>query len=162
MMVQRPTQYSPVFPQEVAMALCKSVEVRELDSVKSGMVEFYTPQASDETILVRVAPNSVDDMFVHRHQTDRLIAVRGSMVLVVLQNRKYSYIPMSDRHPLVVTIPPMVPHAAINFDNEPCMLINAVNYHGEPRPKDYQPMTPPFVYDLAEAQRLIAALPLAS
>jgi mannose-6-phosphate isomerase-like protein (cupin superfamily) len=146
------------------MALCKSVEVRELDSVKSGMVEFYTPQASDETILVQVAPNTIDDLFVHLRQTDRLIAVRGSMVLVVLQNRQYSYIPLSDRHPRVVTIPPLVPHAAINFAEEPCMLINAVNYHGEPRPKDYEPLTPPFVYDLEAAKRsmLELSLPIAS
>jgi mannose-6-phosphate isomerase-like protein (cupin superfamily) len=136
------------------MALTKFVEIRELDSVKSGMVEFYTPQSSDETILVRVAPNTVDDMFVHRHQTDRLIAVRGSMVLVVLQNREYRYIPMSDRNPVVVTIPPMVPHAAINLDSEPCMLINAVNYHGQSDAREYQPITPPFAYDLAEAERL--------
>jgi dTDP-4-dehydrorhamnose 3,5-epimerase-like enzyme len=144
------------------MALTKFVEIRELDSVKSGMVEFYTPQSSDETILVRVAPNTVDDMFVHRYQTDRLIAVRGSMVLVVLQNRKYRYIPLSDKNPMVVTIPPMVPHAAINLDAEPCMLINAVNYHGKRSDRDYEPMTPPFVYDLAEAQRLSPTKILAS
>jgi dTDP-4-dehydrorhamnose 3,5-epimerase-like enzyme len=144
------------------MALTKFVEIRELDSVKSGMVEFYTPQSSDETILVRVAPNTVDDMFVHRYQTDRLIAVRGSMVLVVLQNREYRYIPMSDRNPVVVTIPPMVPHAAINLDSEPCMLINAVNYHGKTNARDYQPMTPPFAYDLAEAERLSNTQLLAS
>jgi hypothetical protein len=149
--------FTPSTKRQLAMALTKSVEIRELDSVKSGMVEFYTPQASDETILVRVAPNAIDDMFVHRSQTNRLIAVRGSMVLVVLQNRKYTYIPMIDRNPVVVTIPRLVPHAAINLDSEPCMLINAVNYHGQPNARDYQPMTPPFVYDLSEAERLIAS-----
>jgi mannose-6-phosphate isomerase-like protein (cupin superfamily) len=138
------------------MALTKFVEIRELDSVKSGMVEFYTPQASDETILMRVAPHTVDDMFVHRHQTNRLIAVRGSMVLAVLVNRQYRYIPLSAQQPMVVTIPPLVPHAAINLGEEPCMLINAVHYHkGTPEPQDYQPITPPFVYDLTAVGKLM-------
>jgi hypothetical protein len=137
------------------MALTKFIEIRELDSVKSGMAEFYTPQASDETILVRIAPHTIDDMFVHRHQTDRLIAVRGSMVLVVLLDRQYRYISMSDLHPMVVTIPPLVPHAAINLSEEPCMLINAVCYHGDPDPQDYRAIPAPFTYDLAEVERLM-------
>ncbi len=138
------------------MALTKIVELRSLSSVKAGMVEFYTPQTSDETMLVQVAPNSIDDMFVHRHQTDQLLVVRGSMVLVVLLDRQYQYIPLTDRHPQVVTIPPMVPHAAINLSSEPCMIINAVQYHGTPNAKDYQPIHPPFAYDLDLARRLMS------
>lgn len=33
-----------------------------------------------------------------------------------------------------------------------CLLVNAVLRHGEPSPKDYQPMGRPFTYDLAQAQ----------
>jgi mannose-6-phosphate isomerase-like protein (cupin superfamily) len=143
------------------MALTKIVEVRNLSSVKAGMVEFYTPQTSNETMLVQVAPHSIDDMFVHRHQTDQLLVVRGSMVLVVLLDRQYQYIPLTDREPQVVTIPPMVPHAAINLSSEPCMIINAVQYHGTPNSKDYQPLHPPFIYDLAYVRRLMPIWDLA-
>lgn len=138
------------------MALTKIVEVKNLSSVKAGMVAFYTPQASDETMLVQVAPQSIDNMFVHRHQTDQLLVVRGSMVLVVLLDRQYQYISLTDRQPQVVTIPPMVPHAAINLSDEPCMLINAVQHHGVPSAKDYQPIQPPFAYDLDQVSRLMS------
>ncbi len=142
------------------MALTKIVELHSLSSVKAGMVEFYAPQTSDETMLVQVAPHTIDDMFVHRHQTDQLLVVRGRMVLVVLLNRQYQYIPLSDQQPQVVTIPPMVPHAAINLSAEPCMLINAVRYHGTPSSKDYQPAKPPFAYDLGLVGQLMAQLDL--
>jgi uncharacterized RmlC-like cupin family protein len=143
------------------MALTKVVEVRNLSSVKAGMVAFYTPQASDETMLVQVAPQIIDNMFVHRHQTDQLLVVRGSVVLVVLLDRQYQYIPLTDRQPQVVTIPPMVPHAAINLSSEPCMLINAVQYHGTPTARDYQPTQPPFAYDLDQVRRLMSMNDLA-
>jgi oxalate decarboxylase/phosphoglucose isomerase-like protein (cupin superfamily) len=144
------------------MALTKSIEIRQLSSTKAGMAEFYTPQASDETMLVQIAPHSIDDLFVHRHQTDQLLVVRGQMVLVVLLDRAYQYIVMRADRPQVVTIPPMVPHAAINLTTEPCMLINAVRYHGQPGQKDYQPVTPPFVYDLELVQQLFQTWPMAS
>jgi dTDP-4-dehydrorhamnose 3,5-epimerase-like enzyme len=139
------------------MALTKSIEIRTLDSIKNGMVEFYTPQNSNQTMLVQIPPHSIDDMFVHRHQTDQLMAVRGSMVLVVLLDREYQYITLSDTQPMVVTIPPMVPHAAINLSEEPCMLINAVQYHGTPTDRDYRSMHPPFAYDWQRLGQLMPA-----
>jgi dTDP-4-dehydrorhamnose 3,5-epimerase-like enzyme len=144
------------------MALTKSIEVRQLSSTKAGMAEFYTPQASDETMLVQIAPQTIDDLFVHRHQTDQLLAVRGQLLLVVLLDRAYHYIVLNELQPSVVTIPPMVPHAAINLSDEPCMLINAVKFHGTPNERDYQPMQPPFPYDLGLVQKLFPTWQLAS
>jgi len=134
------------------------VEIRLLDSIKGGMVEFYTPQSSHETILVQVPPYMIDDLFVHHFQTDQLLVVRGSMMLVVLQNRQYHYIPLSDRHPTVVTIPPGVPHGAINLSSEPCVLVNAVLRHGVAHAKDYRPLKKPFLYDLAKAEALLLGI----
>ena len=118
------------------------------------MIKFYTPQASHETMLVQIPPNTVDDMFVHKYQTDQLMVVRGSCVLVVLHNGRYQYIAMNEESANVVIIPPMVPHAAIQLNDEPCMIINAVIRHGATRPSDYKPIKPPFAYDLALARRL--------
>jgi hypothetical protein len=140
------------------MSLIRRVEIRLLDSIKGGMVEFYTPQASHETMLAQVPAHMIDDLFVHHFQTDQLLVVRGSMVLVILQNRQYQYIPLSDRHPTVVTIPPGIPHGAINLNSEPCVLVNAVLRHGEAHAKDYRPLKKPFPYDLAKAEALLLGL----
>lgn len=131
------------------------IEVRYLTSVKNGMAEFFTPQTSHETILVQVAAGVMDDLFVHHFQTDQLLVVRGKFVLVVLSDRQYQYIPLSEYRPAVVTIPPNVPHAAINLSDKPCLVVNAVLRHGAPHPKDYQPRRHPFPYDLEAARQAI-------
>ncbi|MBD1936940.1 cupin domain-containing protein [Microcoleus sp. FACHB-68] len=140
------------------MSLIKQVEIRTLTSAKSGMVEFYTPQSSHETMLVQVAAGVVDDIFVHHFQTDQLLVVRGSFVLVILQNRQYRYIPLSEHLPAVVTIPPGVPHGAINFSEEPCVMVNAVLRHGIANERDYRPMKPRIPYNMAAAKAALEQL----
>jgi hypothetical protein len=136
------------------MSLSKGIEIHPLISAKAGMLQFYTPQSSHETMLVQIPPNTIDDMFVHKYQTDQLMVVRGNFILVILHNGKYQYIPLSDSEPQVVTIPQLVPHSAINIGSEPCMLINAVIRHGESHPSDYRPVKAPFPYDLTQVNRL--------
>ncbi|MBW4681565.1 MAG: cupin domain-containing protein [Microcoleus vaginatus WJT46-NPBG5] len=140
------------------MSLIKQVEIRTLTSAKSGMVEFYTPQSSHETMLVQVAAGVVDDIFVHHFQTDQLLVVRGSFVLVILQNRQYRYIPLSEHLPAVATIPAGVPHGAINFSDEPCVMVNAVLRHGIANERDYRPMKPRIPYNLAAAKAALEQL----
>lgn len=130
------------------------VVIRQLESIQGGMSYFYTPQSSHETMLVQIPPHSVDDLFVHRFQTDQLLVVRGSFVLVVLENRRYEYIYLSEDKPQVVIIPPKIPHGAINPSDKPCFLVNAVLRHGKPHPKDYQPVKKPFPYDLQQVLKL--------
>ena len=140
------------------MSLIKQVEIRTLTSAKSGMVEFYTPQSSHETMLVQVAAGVVDDIFVHHFQTDQLLVVRGSFVLVILQNRQYRYIPLSEHLPAVATIPAGVPHGAINFSDEPCVMVNAVLRHGIANERDYRPMKPRIPYNLEAAKAALEQL----
>lgn len=140
------------------MALVRQVEIRTLDSFQGGMAQFYTPQSSHETMLVQVAPQTIDDLFVHHGQTDQLLVVRGSLVLVILQNRRYRYIPLSQQRPQVVQIPPGIPHGAINLSDDPCVLVNAVLRHGDPHPRDYRPLTLPFPFDLGAAQTALKNL----
>ena len=134
------------------MGLIKGIQIRPLESVQGGMSEFYNLQSSDETMVVKVPAHTIDDLFVHRNQTDQLLVVRGSFVLVILYNRQYQYIPLSTCVPQVVTIPPGILHGSINLSNEDCLLVNALLRHGEPQPKDYQPVTKPFPYDIQQAQ----------
>jgi dTDP-4-dehydrorhamnose 3,5-epimerase-like enzyme len=134
------------------MGLAKRIQVRPLEAMRSGMMEFYTPQVSHETMLVNVPAGTVDDLFVHRAHTDQLLVVRGSFVLVGLQERRYQYIGLSEYLPAVVTIPPGVLHGAINLGQEPCVVVNALLRHGDQHPSDYRPMRPPFPYDLEAAR----------
>ncbi|MGD1920094.1 MAG: dTDP-4-dehydrorhamnose 3,5-epimerase [Pleurocapsa sp.] len=134
------------------MGLIKGITIKAIESIQGGMSEFYTPQSSDETMIVKVPANTTDDLFVHKHQTDQLLVVKGSFVLVVLYNKEYQYIPLSEKIPQVVIIPKGILHGAINFDDRDCLLVNAVLRHGDPQAKDYQPIERPFPYDLDKAR----------
>jgi uncharacterized RmlC-like cupin family protein len=137
------------------MSLTQEISLRQLESIQGGMAEFYTPQSSNETMLVKVPAGTIDDLFVHKFQTDQILVVKGSFVLVSLQNRQYQYTPLSDRKAQVVTIPPGVPHGAINLSSEDCLLVNAVLRHGATHEKDYQPLKRPFAYDLEQAKLVL-------
>ena len=132
-----------------------NVSQTTLKFTRAGKAEFYTPAVSDETMLVQVAPHAQDDLFMHQHQTDQLLVVRGSFVAVILRDRQYDYIPLSDRTPTILTIPRGILHGALNFSDEPCMLINAVIRHGAPCDRDYQPIKPPMPYDLDVARAVL-------
>lgn len=138
--------------------MIRGIEVYELASVKGGMTQFYTPQSSHETMVVQIPPQTIDDLFVHKSQTDQLLVVKGRFVLVTLINRQYQYIGLSDRRPLVVKIPPGVLHAPINLDPEPCVLVNALLRHKPVQERDYLPWKRPFPYDLTVAQVVLAEL----
>jgi hypothetical protein len=56
------------------MGLIKGVSIRNLESIQGGMAEFYTLQSSNETMVVKVPANTVDDLFVHKQQTDQLLS----------------------------------------------------------------------------------------
>jgi uncharacterized RmlC-like cupin family protein len=140
--------------KEKKMTLRKKIELKKLESIQGGMSQFYTPQSSHETMLVQIPPQSIDDLFVHHFQTDQLLVVKGSFVLVILQNRQYQYIYLTEDNPQVITIPPGIPHSSINFNDKSCLLVNAVLRHGKTHPKDYQPMRKPFPYDLHRVRQL--------
>jgi dTDP-4-dehydrorhamnose 3,5-epimerase-like enzyme len=140
------------------MSLRNRIQVRPLESIRGGMAEFYTPQASHETMLVNIPAWTIEELFVHHFQTDQILVVRGSFVLVCLQERQYQYIALSESVPAVVSIPPGIPHGAINLSTEPCMIVNAVLRHGPAHPKDYRPMKPPLNYDLNAVQAALGQL----
>lgn len=136
----------------------RGIEIFPLAAVKGGMIEFYTPQSSHETMLVQIPPRTMDDLFIHKSQTDQLFVVKGRFVLVTLINRQYQYIPLSEHQPVVVKIPPGVLHGAINLDSEPCMLVNAVLRHRLAQERDYLPQKLPFPYDVAAAKKALVEL----
>lgn len=140
------------------MSKYRGIEIRRLVSSKGGMVDFFTAQASHETMLVQVPPNTVDDLFVHKTHTDQLLVVKGRFVIVTLLNKQYQYIPLSEDHPELVIIPPGVLHGAINLSSQPCVLVNAVLRHKPPQARDYIPHKRPFPYDLEAAEAALKNL----
>ncbi|RUS97388.1 hypothetical protein DSM106972_084910 [Dulcicalothrix desertica PCC 7102] len=136
----------------------RGITIRHLESIKGGMAQFFTPQASNETMLVQVPPNAVDDLFVHKSQTDQILVVKGEFVLVTLIDRKYQYIPLSEKQPAVAIIPPGVLHGAINFSSEACVVVNAVLRHRPVQPLDYVTRGRPFPYDLEAAKSALENL----
>ena len=109
-------------------------------------------------MLIKVRAHNAVDLFVHRHQTDQLLVVRGSSVLVILSNQKYQYISLSSNVLQVVTISPGIIHGLINLNDEDCWLVNAILHHGKPHSKDYQPITKSFSYDIKKAQSSLQTL----
>jgi uncharacterized RmlC-like cupin family protein len=134
------------------MGLKNCIQIRPLESIRGGMAEFYTPQASHETMLVNIPAGTIDELFVHHFQTDQILVVRGNFVLVGLLNRRYQYMALSETCPAVAIVPPGIPHGAINLSSEPCVIVNAVLRNGPSHPRDYQPMKPPIPYDLEAIQ----------
>ncbi|MGD1871851.1 MAG: dTDP-4-dehydrorhamnose 3,5-epimerase [Mastigocoleus sp.] len=137
------------------MSKARQIEIRKLESIKGGMSDFFTPQASHETILVQIPPNSVDDLFVHKTQTDQLLVVRGHFILVTLIDKKYKYILASEDDPAVIIIPPGVLHGSINLSSESCVVVNAVLRHRPPHPMDYVTRGRPLPYDLEAVKAVL-------
>lgn len=140
------------------MSLVKGIEICPVASLKGGMIDFYTPQSSHETMVVQIPPHTIDDLFVHKSQTDQLLVVKGRFVLVTINNRRYQYIPLSEHQSVMVKIPPGVLHGAINLDPEPCVVVNAVLRHRPAQERDYIPQKRPLPYDIAAVQSVLAEL----
>jgi len=136
------------------MALINQFQQIELLKEQVKGITFFSAQPSDETVLFEIAPNTIDDLFCHHFQTDRLCVVQGQMVLVCLQNHQYHYIPLSAQKLQVVKIPAGLPHLVINLSVEPCLVINALIRHGIFHPKDYQPLKKPFPLNIEQINQL--------
>lgn len=109
----------------------------------AGATHFSVPQPSDETLIAAVTTNPRGELFCHRHQTDQLMVLRGSIDLVVLQDRRLRRITLREDEATWVRIPPGVPHGAINRGRQAAVVVNAVLRHGPSDPRDYQPRPVP-------------------
>jgi len=121
------------------MALSPSVEVVQLERSCTGRITFWAAQSSDQTLIAELAPQQPWELFCHRHQTDQLILLRGSLDLVVLHNGRFERITLREDDPVMVRIPPGVPHGAINQGRYSATLVNAVLRHGPAAAGDYRP-----------------------
>lgn len=121
------------------MSLSRQVEILPCGGAMAGATHFSAPQPSDETLIAAVSTNPRGELFCHRHQTDQLMVLRGSIDLVVLQERQLRRITLREDEATWVRIPPGVPHGAINRGRRPAVVVNAVLRHGPSTPGDYQP-----------------------
>jgi hypothetical protein len=125
------------------MALRRHVEILPCEGAMTGATLFSAPLLSDETLIAEVGSSSGGELFCHRHQTDQLMVLRGSIDLIVLQDRRLRRITLREDEATWVRIPPGVPHGAINRGPRPALLVNAVLRHGPSDPRDYQPRPVP-------------------
>ena len=125
------------------VALRRRVEILPCPASRSGATLFSSPLVSDETLIAEVPPIPTTELFCHRHQTDQLMVLRGSVDLIVLQEGRLQRIILREDEASWVRIPPCVPHGAINRGRRPAVLVNAVLRHGPSDPRDYRPRPVP-------------------
>ena len=121
------------------MAIQQSIEIIRCAGLDTGIAFFSDPLTNHETLVADVTPSRHVELFCHRHQTDQLMVLSGSLDLVILQNRQFQLIPLRQKDRTWVRIPPRIPHAAIVRSNEAATVVNAVLRHGPVDPRDYQP-----------------------
>ena len=114
------------------------IEIFRCANHDSGVAFFSDPLLCDETLIAEVKPSPNSDLYCHRNQTDQLMVLRGSLDLMILQNKTFQCIHLCDTDRLWVKIPPCIPHAAINRTSESVVLVNAIQRHGPVDPRDYK------------------------
>lgn len=121
------------------MMIQQSIEILRCAGQDSGIAFFSEPIPSHETLIADVKATPHAELFCHRHQTDQLMVLSGSLDLIILQNRRFQFIRLQQNNRTWVRIPPRVPHAAIIRNNQTATVVNAVLRHGPVDPRDYQP-----------------------
>ena len=125
------------------MAATPRIELLPGSASAVGSTLFSQPLASDETLIAEVHGSDRGELFCHRFQTDQLQVIRGSLDVIILQNRRLRCIRLREGEPEWLRIPHGVPHGAINRSACPAVVVNAVLRHGPSDPRDYQPRTIP-------------------
>lgn len=130
-------------------------QVEPLISLKTGVSEFNSQQLGNKTFTVIVDAQAIEDLCVYPFQTNQLRALVGSLVLVILQNRRYNYIMLNAERPAVITIPAGVPYSFINLSDTPSCLMNDVLHCDLHHRWICRHVKPPFPYDIAWALQLL-------
>ncbi|NEP38997.1 MAG: hypothetical protein F6K25_20230 [Okeania sp. SIO2G4] len=75
------------------MVSIPSIEILQLNSetVPEG-ISYYPSLNSDETMIATYPPNTMENLYVHRNQTDYIKVVRGQLIWVILSEGKYQSI----------------------------------------------------------------------
>lgn len=88
------------------------------------------PVSSNDTLIAEVRRSTRPVLVCHRRQTDQLMILRGSMDLIVLQNRCMRRITLREDEPVWDLTPPGVPHGGINRGRTVAVVVNAVPRQG--------------------------------
>lgn len=110
---------------------------------------------SQETTLITLPSGIVNDLYIHHNQTDQLFSVRGSAVIVVWQNNEYEYILLTENNPILVKIPPGIPHSYVNLTTKSCTILNSILRYAPSTGADYRPVKHPKPYDLNAIRQLL-------
>lgn len=125
------------------MSSHRPIEILPRSGLRAGVAFFSDPLPSDATLIAEVPSSERPQLFCHRRQTDQLMVLRGSVDLIVLQNRQLHSITLREDEATWVRIPAGVPHGAINRSCYLAVMVNAVLRHGPSDPRDYRPRPVP-------------------
>ena len=125
------------------MSSHRPVEILPRSDLQAGVAFFSDPLPSDATLIAEVPSSEQPQLFCHRRQTDQLMVLRGSIDLIVVQDRQLYRITLREDEATWVRIPAGVPHGAINRSCEATVMVNAVLRHGPSDPRDYRPRPVP-------------------
>jgi len=125
------------------MSSHRPVEILPRSGLQAGVAFFSDPLPSDATLIAEVPSSDQPQLFCHRRQTDQLMVLRGSIDLIVVQDRQLHRITLREDEATWVRIPAGVPHGAINRSCEAAVMVNAVLRHGPSDPRDYRPRPVP-------------------
>ena len=112
------------------MSQIGQVTIHSLSLKNSDRFQLCELSQSDNTMLLEIGAGVVEDLCIHHYQTNRILAVTGRLVMVVLQNKQYDYISLGVNSPDILTIPSGIPYGFINLDSTPCWAINDAVCHG--------------------------------
>ena len=141
------------------MSQIGQVTIHSLPLKNSDRVQLCELPQSDNTMLLEVGAGVVGDLCIHQFQTNRIFAVTGSLVMVILQNKQYDYIFLGAHSANALTIPSGIPYGFINLGSTPCWAISDAIYHGSEHKMSlhgsgYRSLKPPFPYDIAQVIQL--------
>ena len=131
------------------------VKVYPLPLQQSDTTESCLLSKANHTTLMKVGTGSVEDLVLHHHQSVQLLATKGSLVVVTLQNQRYDYFVLSHQQPALVDIPPCTPYGLINLNDVSCFLLCNGQRYGLAPDQDYDILKPPFSYDIARVIQLL-------
>ncbi|MEL7509754.1 MAG: dTDP-4-dehydrorhamnose 3,5-epimerase [Cyanobacteria bacterium J06554_1] len=141
------------------MSQIDQVTIHSLPLKNSDRFQLCELPQNANTILLEVGARVVGDLCVHHYQTNQILAVTGSLVVVTLQDKQYDYIFLGTHNSNVLTIPSGIPYGFINLGSTPCWAINDAIYHGPEHKMSlhesgYCSLKLPFPYDIAKVIQL--------
>lgn len=92
----------------------------EVVSKKDG----FTEHIKGQVYLTVASPGALKGFHVHKHKIDHFTCVKGNIILIVWNGKKFLEYDMGEKNFVTVKVPPKMPHAIYNYGKEDAYVIN--------------------------------------